>query len=285
MDDVVTQAPAARLIGMDRDVGHFQFGLTCHEGVQYNFFCDGKYFAARIIESRSLRHQSAWVYDNGVVELLNEAAHMERIGTDHLDIRTPRFHMASDDAQGSIAVLSESSSPELEIKFTTPVSSSWAAPGEGAGLHQPLIPCEVAYGGKTYSGIGYCKRYWFERDLEYWGWRFVEGEVGGAAAMLWTADATFGHSKYDYFKIATPDGHVVAADNMHTHHRDDRAFGTIDGTRYEVQIEEIAEWSTRLRTDNMDTKLRNRFCKMTVRHDGKEETGYAHNETGFGTVW
>ena len=284
MDDVVTQA-AARLEATGEDVSHIQFGICNHESIQYNFFAEDFFFSVRVIETRSLKHQSVWVYDGGIVELLNEAEPMERIGDKHLEIKTPRFHLASDDAQGSISVGSGSSKPELEIKFTTPVASSWGSPGTGAGLHQPLIQGDIAYGGKTYKGVGYCKRYWFEEDLGYMAWRFIAGELGGGRAMLWTADATFGHSKYDYFKIATPDGTIVAADNTHTHHRDNAAFGTIDGTPYEARIEEIAEWSTRLRNEDMDLKLRKRFCRLTLRHDGTEKSGYALNETGYGSIW
>ena len=285
MDDVVTRDRAAPQIEAGTDFRQLQLGGSCHEGIQYNFFSGDKLFAVRIIETRSLRHQSAFVYDNGIVELLNEDAHMERIGSDHLDIKTPRFRMTSDDDQGSITVLSEGSGAELEIAFTTPISSGWAAPDQGAGLHQPLIQGEIAYGGQTYKGIGYCKRYRQDEDVGYLRWRFINGETGGRASMLWTADATFGHSKYDYFKIAYPDGTIAAADGTHTHHRDDMAFGTIDGEPYEIHMEELGEWSTRLLTDNMDTNLRNRFCRMTVRHGGSEEKGYAFNETGIGTIW
>ena len=284
MDDVVTQA-AARLEVTGEDVHHIQFGICNHESIQYNFFAADKFFSVRVIETRTLAHQSVWVYDNGIHELLNEAEPIERIGTAHLEIKTPRFQLASNDSQGSVTVSSAASAPEFEIKFTTPVSSSWGSPGMGAGLHQPLIQGEIAYGGKTHKGVGYCKRYWFEEDLGYMAWRFIAGELNGGASMLWTADATFGHSKYDYFKIATPDGTIRAADNTHTHHRDNAAFGTIDGTPYEARIEEIAEWSTRLRSEDMDLKLRKRFCKLTLRHDGQEDTGYTLNETGMGSIW
>ena len=284
MDDVVTQA-AAQLVATGEEAHHIQFGVCNHESIQYNFFVGESFFSVRVIETRSLAHQSVWIYDHGIHELLNETAPIERIGTGHLEIETPRLHLTSDDSQGSVTASSAASASSLEIKFTIPVSSSWGSPGMGAGLHQPLLQGEIAYGGETLEGVGYCKRYWFEEDLGYMAWRFIAGELNGGASMLWTADATFGHSKYDYFKIAYPDGVVLAADNTHTHHRDDTAYGAIDGAPYEVGIEEIAEWSTRLRSDEMDLKLRKRFCKLALRHAVREETGYALNETGIGSIW
>ena len=78
---------------------------------------------------------------------------------------------------------------------------------------------------------------------------------------------------------------MEAADATGSFHREDAAHGTIGKTSYEVRIEELGLWETVLRTERMDTKLRQRFCRMTVRHDGKVEEGVALNETGMGTVW
>ena len=58
----------------------------------------------------------------------------------------------------------------------------------------------------------------------------------------------------------------------------------IDGTAYEVQIDELCEWSGQVRHASMDTKLRQRFCKMRVIHDGQVDESYALNETGMGTI-
>ena len=34
----------------------------------------------------------------------------------------------------------------------------------------------------------------------------------------------------------------------------------------------------------MDTLLRQRFCKLTVRYDGEDHRGYALHESGGGTM-
>ena len=284
MDDIVTTLEAPSTLNLGTDVRQFQLGMGIHDGTQYNFFCEDKFFSVRVIESRKLNHQSAWVYDGGVVELLNTNEPWERLGASHMNIKSSRFHVEADDNGGVVSVLAEDKTPVLQLKFTTPVAATWACP-DGCGLHQPLIAGEVIYDGKTYTGVGYCKRYWLEEDIGYLSWRFIEGEVDNGRYMLWTAAATFGHQKYDYFKIAHPDGTIVAADNQTCRHRDEGAIGVIDGTTYQVQLEEIGTWQTVLAAEGTDIKLRQRFCKLKVLHEGQVDTGYTLNETGIGAIY
>ena len=138
--------------------------------------------------------------------------------------------------------------------------------------------------GQTYRGPGYCKRGWFDLDPQYWSWRFIEGAFDDGEGLIWSADACFGISTYDYFKIAYADGRILVADNEHTHHRDNIAYGSIDGTPYEAEVEEMGLWKTKLIGKNMECLLRQRFCKLTVGHDGEQHQGYALHEMGSGTM-
>ena len=151
-------------------------------------------------------------------------------------------------------------------------------------MHQPLLKGEIIYKGQTYTGPGYCKRFRFYLDPEYFAWAFIEGAFDDGFGMLWTADAFFGLNSYDYFKVAYADGTVLTADNEHTHHRDNIAYGTIDGRPIEAEVEDIGVWETKLIGNNMDTFLRQRFCTLAVRYDGKEHRGYALQENGSGTM-
>ena len=265
-------------------VDGFQWGVSFHESCQYNFFCDDKFFCVRLMEIRDFRHQSAWVYDGEVRELLNSADVIERVGDDHLKIETPRFVMESNAAQGSVTAIAESGSPALEMRWTIPISTVWGAPGDATGMHQPLLRGEVTYEGHTYTGPGYCKRFRFFLDAEYFDWRFIEGAFDDAEGMVWTADATFGLNSYNYFKVAYADGTILTADNEHVHHRDNIAYANIDARPFESEVEEIGLWETKLIGRNMDTLLRQRFCKLTVRYDGEDHRGYALHESGGGTM-
>ena len=263
--------------------GH-QWGVSFHESCQYNFFCDDKFFCVRLMEIRDFLHQSAWVYDGEVHELLNAGDVIERDGDDHLKISTSRFLMESDDLRGWVTVLAESGSAALEMKWTIPIATVWGAPGDAIGMHQPLLEGEVTYKGQTYTGPGYCKRFRFYLDPEYFSWRFIEGAFDSADGMVWTADAFFGLNSYDYFKVAYADGTILSADDQHTHHRDNIAYGNIDGRTFQAEVEEIGQWQTRLLGENMETLLRQRYCKLVVRDDGREHKGYALHETGGGTM-
>ena len=69
-----------------------------------------------------------------------------------------------------------------------------------------------------------------------------------------------------------------------SHHRDDIAYASIDGTAYEAEVEEIGLWNTKLMGKNMECLLRQRFCRLTVRHDREEHKGHAPHEMGCGTM-
>lgn len=263
---------------------HLQWGGRLNQTCQYNFFCEDKFFCVRQMELRDFVHQSAWVYDVGVHEILNTAHPIECLGDEHLNTRTPQFLMESNDERGRVSALDSSGNPVFEMNWTIPISSSWDIPGEGAGLHQPLLKGEVDYRGKTYRGHGYCKRAYHDQDLECYAWRFIEGVFDNGNAMVWTADAFFGLSCYDYFKIAFADGTILVADNEHTHHRDTIGYGRIDGRPYEAAVDVIGQWDTRLLGNRLDTLLRQRFSKLTVRFGGQTYQGYALQEIGGGMM-
>ena len=185
-----------------------------------------------------------------------------------------------------MSAFSDASEPVFQIDFKTPISFDWVTPTGDGVIHQPMIRADITYDGKTYAGIGYCKRYWVREDYGYLAWRFINGGVGGGQYLLWTAEANFGvdYRKYDYFKIAYPDGSIAQAGDTDSFHRDDAAYATIDDVSYEVRIEELGTWSTVLRGDETQLMLRQRFCKMKVLHDGRVDEGYAINETGVGVI-
>ena len=266
------------------EVHHYQWGLALQESCQYNFFCGDKFFCVRQVEVREFRHQSAWLYDGEVREILHTNDKIELVGDDHLKTRTPRFLMESDDTQGSVTAMDESGTLGFEMRWSIPISSSWGTPGDGSGMHQPLLKGEVTYGGATYSGPGYCKRAWFDLDPECFAWRFIEGAFDDGNGMVWSADAFFGLNSYDYFKVAYADGSILEADNEHTHHRDNIAYGNIDGRPFEAEVEQIGQWDTRLLGGRFDALMRQRFSKLTVRYDGEEHNGYSLHEVGGGMM-
>ena len=268
------------------EVRQFQLGVGRHDGTQYNFFAGDRVFSVRVIASQDVHHHSAWLFDGALREVVNSDRPMERRGGDHLDVEGARFRLRADDREGMVSALSEDSEPVFRIDFRTPITFDWLTPHDAAAIHQPLIRAEITYGGRTCAGVGYCKRFWFHQDTDYLAWRFIEGELGGGRSMLWTADGNFGgdYRKYDYFKIAYPDGRLLQAGDRDSFHRDDAAHATIEGVPWEVRIEGLGTWSTVLRGADTRLMLRQRFCRMRVQHGETVEEGYAINETGTGSI-
>ena len=281
-----TSAPRTAPKNSGPEVRQFQFGTGAHDSTQYNFFAGDRLFSVRVMTCRNIDHYSAWLYDGGVREVVVSDAPMDRSGSDHLDLEAERFRIWSDDEKGGMRASDEGSEPVFDIAFSTPITYDWSTPRGGAVIHQPLIRGEITYRGETLSAIGYCKRAWFDRDTDYLAWRFIEGELGGGQSMLWTADGNFGgdYRKYDYFKIAHPDGRLLQAGDTDSWHRNDAAYATIDGEAYEANIEGLGTWSTVIRGEETQLMLRQRFCRLTLRHGGRAEEGYAINETGTGAI-
>ena len=120
--------------------------------------------------------------------------------------------------------------------------------------------------------------------FRHWGYRFLHTTPHDHSFALWSADATFGHNKYAYFHIVDACGRHRSAALKDSAHRDDVIYGVVDGSEYMVTLEELGVWETLLCSDQMDSQMRQRFCKTTIHHDGHSHTGYGINETCFGTL-
>ena len=265
--------------------GQPQFGCGVNEGIQYEVFCGDKFFSVRVIECASLKYHSAWMFDREARELLSSFEPLRRSAKSHLDLNGNGVHIEADETGGSVT-LKTSGSGTLAIEFKSPITSSWGIPPGDVAIHQPLLKATVNFSGRTFEGHGYCKRYWYVKDIDYWNWRFIMGlvERNREPAMVWTAEANFALEKYDYFKIATPDGTIVAANGTDSHHREAQAFGILKGVPCEARVRELGRWEKVLRTGATDTKLSQRFCALTLVEGGKTHTGHALHEIGAGTA-
>jgi hypothetical protein len=266
------------------EVAQPQFEQGYHDSIQYHFFCGDKFFSMRAFYTKNFTHHSAWVYDGEARELINTSEPLKLLDRQRLSLQGSRFLMQAGDHDGKITVLAAGgrNTPVLEARFTNPNTFVWSCFTSPA-IHQTHLQGEITYDGQTYKGIGYCKRYWWDENIEFWGYRFVQG-ITDPGYMIWTADATFGNLKYAYFRASQPNGMMAVAEEKDSSHRNDSAFGIIDGVPYEIRLSELGVWETVLRSNSMESKMRQRFCKMTVSHEGCTDTGYALNETCFGTI-
>ena len=250
-----------------------------HDSLQYHAFCDDKVFAVRVFWTGSLWHHSAWVYDGEVRELHNSAEPLTQSDAPHTDLRGSDFELAAPDEAVSIRVGSELS------LILVPGHTMYGPSPFGPGLHHPDMRATVTYLGDSLPGLAYCKRYDFrEGPFRHWGYRFVHGTILDHRWSLWTADATFDFTKHAYFRTIDATGVIREAGASESCHRDDHCYGVIEGSHYDVELEELGVWDTLLRSPEMDTQMRQRCCRMTVHHDGQSESGYAINELCLGTL-
>jgi len=255
------------------------FGSGWHDSLQFHAFCEGRAFAVRVFWTRSLWHHSAWVYDGGVAELLNSDEPLSQSAAPYADLHGTDFALSAPDEAVSIRI-----GDDLSLTLT-PRRTMYGPSPIGPGLHHPDMAAVVRHRGRRLEGLAYCKRYDFRGEpIRYWGYRFVHGTLDDHSRSLWTAQATFGFGNHSYFRFIDADGVVREALDRDSCHRDDHCYGVVDGEDYDVELEELGVWDTVLRSDAMDSRLRQRFCRMTV-HSGKgSEQGYAINEFCSGTL-
>jgi len=212
--------------------------------------------------------------------------------------------------------------PELRIEVEQGHSYGWMPAGfEGEAdrpvIHRPAMVANVAmWRGVARGGFGYSKRY-HGIYPRYNGWRFIHGVAltqdqtfiappprplpltsmaqgpWTAPSIVWTADATFGDDKYNYFKLLAPEAHesgtLLESAQADTYQQQDVAYGRIGGERVTASLKEIAKWHTIIGGrggNDMEMKYENRLCGFTLQvGDKPPTTGLAYNERCFGCLW
>jgi len=104
----------------------------------------------------------------------------------------------------------------LSVATETVTDKRWQVPGQpDMVIHRPDLSAKVKLDGQQFDAVGYSKRY-FGDYPEHWGYRFIHGTFPGMGhKFLWTADATFGDSKYNYFKLVDgPDFYESERDRL-----------------------------------------------------------------------
>ena len=303
-----------------------------HDSLQYHFFLPSLFVAIRVFHTASLQSITAWAYDlsqqshGEPIELVNTYVPLKPVGTGH-----PALHLANeelgiaDGADGITIRLSPSSAaasallkdagvgsgpsgrPQLVLEATQGHAYEWVPVGaeEDLVIHRPSMTATLLGGwrGVDQSGYGYSKRY-HGIYARYNGWRFIHGVATPSGAIpspldstppatVWTADATFGDRKYNYYKLLLPSAHasgeLVEAAAKDTYNQQDAGYATIGGVSHVASIEEIAKWHTVIGGGGdghpMEAKYENRLCNLTLVQGDQMTKGIAYNERYLGTLW
>ncbi len=256
--------------------------LTPTYSEQYHFFLeDGSLLALRHFKTGTLEHYSAWWSDTkgNSQELINTSEH--RRSHEHLLI-------AKNNGTGTICL------PEanIEIQFKVAVEFTWEVPGEKdrrAVIHQPQLLCTVNAGGSTQKATGYCKIY--EGNYpKFWGYHFVHAFFPDLG-IVWSADATFGQEKYNYFKLLKT-GQTekqILLQGEDSYHRQTSAHAHIKNQKHHLKFDGNAfgTWSSILRnqTSTMESKLCLEYRPAILEIEDKEVSkGICLKESCFGTI-
>lgn len=265
-------------------MSYVPLGQHDHDSLQFHFFCSDLVGAARVFLSPSLNHTSIWIYDRGEIrELYSGVGSVGHSDADRILVDGPlSISVAGNDVE-ILCYDCESDQKTIRIRLFVEWEIKW---GDTISyvIHQPFIGCRIEYNGKTYYGHAYCKQYFWSPAPRHWGYRFVQGFSTEGVDHLWTAEATFGPNKYDYFKIIRNKSELLSADEGSSSHRQNSVNALLYGESTYVELNEKAAWEVNLRSERMDTLLRQRVCEMSVRVGDDVFNGMAINETCYGTL-
>ena len=250
---------------------------------QYHFFLeDASLIALRYFKTATLEHYSAWWSDNqgNSRELINTSENKSSV--EHISIQKT-------DLTGTICL------PEarLEINFEVASQFTWDVSGEEdhrAVIHQPKLLCTVYYPEKnSQTAIGYCKIYQGNYP-KFWGYHFVHAFFPDYG-IIWSADATFGKEKYNYFKLLkiSEIAEQIFLQGYNSYHRKTSAHCCIENQTYHLKFdsETWGSWSTikRHKTSTMESNLHLEYRPAILEIDNQEVIkGVCLKESCFGTI-
>ena len=252
-----------------------------HDSLQFHFFCNNFFGACRLFNTNSLCHSSLWIYVDGKIkEIFSSTSPIQSNNNNSLDINIGEFSIKEEEG-GNFKIALEDKN--ISIFLQSKNLETWNDTISSV-IHLPNMKAKVYYHDKVYDGVGYSKRYSWKPAPGHWGYRFIQGFDVNDQASIWTAEATFGLKKYDYFKILKSDGILInTIDDMSMHRQNHMIAKTTHGT-FRIELEEIDLWGVNLVSSKMDSLLQQRLCKFEAKLENKKMHGYAINETCYGTL-
>jgi len=249
---------------------------------QYHFFLeDGSLIALRYFRTGTLEHYSAWWCDT-------QGHSRELLNTSESQCSQPHIQIIKDDCSGKIRLVET----DLEIDFQVATQLSWGVPAEKEShpvIHQPQLLGTVRMGDQTQTAVGYCKI--FEGSYpKFWGYHFVHAFFPNYG-IIWSADATFGQEKYNYFKLLNlpQEEEKTILHGDASYHRQASAYTQINAQSYHLKFEQktFGSWSSVLRNNSstMESDLHLDYKHALLEIDGQKITeGVCLKESCFGTL-
>lgn len=215
-----------------------------HDSLQYHFYADGLFVSVRLFRTHSLRR--AWAFtavrdSSGKwrKESLFSAEPLAdwEVSDQTLDVAVDQLKVRDAKSGGSITI------GALQIKFTEKAVQKWQVPGQNEMvIHRPDMKCSIEWPGRLPGPVeadGYSKRY-FGDYPRYVAWHFIVGWAG--QKPIWTADAYFGDSKYNYFKVLDRStGSASAGVQDKSYHQKHFAYTELNGKKAVLEARPLCE--------------------------------------------
>lgn len=240
------------------------FGGYDHDSLQCHFFCGDVIGGCRLFHTNSLQHASLWVFDGKTYREFQSAnGRYDENATDRLFVRMDGLTFAAEGDDTVITFDGGTDGESVTIRLAPVREVTWND-RISTVVHQPVMEVELLMGGKALRGVGYCKRYTWTRAPQHWGYRFIQGFVDEGQTSIWTAEATFGLEKYDYFKVMDPAGDILTTPDDMSCHRLNGAVGLTSTGLVRIEIAPLSTWDVQLQSDQMDSRMQQRACRLIL---------------------
>ena len=222
----------------------YSFNGFDHDSLQFHFICGEVIGACRLFMTNTLCHSSIWLYFNGKMnEVFSTSSPIISNNDKNLDVNVDN-NLSIKEIKNNIFEI-KLIEPEIFISLQSVNLESWNDTRSKV-IHLPNMKAEIKYNDNIYSGSGYSKRYSWKPSPSYWGYRFIQGFNKQDQSSIWTAEATFGLNKYDYFKIIQPNGKIIdTIDDMSFHRQNYMKAKTTHGN-FKIELEEIGVMESKI---------------------------------------
>ncbi|EER09088.1 hypothetical protein Pmar_PMAR021738 [Perkinsus marinus ATCC 50983] len=205
----------------------------------------------------------------------------------HDDVDDPR-------GVGELLLQHEGNTEMIHMHFATEgLHYPWEVTGqEEKVIHRPFLRGDVVINDEHILMHGYSKRYYGPSYGPVWGYRFIhtmlkDESTGKVEGVLWTADATFGKNKYNYWKLLNLDsGKVDSIPGEFTFHQQRMACSLCEGKmkKLTVNASVVHEWT--LKGSNMLSEMSEAFgvAELTDSTGQVLASGPAFNEICYGSL-
>eukprot|EP00916_Digyalum_oweni_P027502 GHVL01044991.1.p1 GENE.GHVL01044991.1~~GHVL01044991.1.p1 ORF type:complete len:299 (+),score=66.64 GHVL01044991.1:605-1501(+) len=289
----------------------FPYNDVHHDSLQYHFIFECELISLRLFYTTTQTYISIFktnIKNNTTNEIVSlELSPIQA----QIDIPSGEFGCMKIDLDGKVSI-NETNRQEITwmennkniiLRFESGLCTGWDVPGRSQGvIHRPKMKAYLYNSdGEEMIGVGYSKRYYGSYG-PHWGYRFMHSVlldekkninelIKNDNQIIWTADATFGVDKYNYWK-SLKNNNIHEEMSCNTWHQDKEASFVKSNNVTKLKFTQLIgqEFKHRIKRNNTDCLLVLRWghCELhAVDTNGNSKPiayGIVFNEFCFGCV-